>query len=177
MRTEIEKRLKKEGWSGKDLSHVDEILEDEKKQEKHAHIKKHLTHFSFWTLLLGVIVINFIMAISIVPFLLFLQGPIILISSIILGFLIGFMFNYMMLELEGLEDEHHVIIILLVPILGVLDVLLINAIMLRLSSLFSVGYNYDAAVLLFVIFFLAPYVVYHIWHRNKERLSELNINI
>src|SRR3989338_5496649 len=97
MRTEIEKRLKKEGWSGKDLSHLDEILEDEKKQEKHAHIKKHLTHFSFWTLLLGVIIINFIMAVCIVPFLLFLQGPIILISSIILGFLIGFMFNYMAL--------------------------------------------------------------------------------
>ncbi|MBI3033273.1 hypothetical protein HYY69_07390 [Candidatus Woesearchaeota archaeon] len=160
------KRLSEKGWRKEDLIYVDHLMKEENK--KHHHINQHLSNISFWTLMLGVAVINVIMSIFIIPFLILLQGPLVFLSALVLGFLMGFFFKFLMLELEGLEEEHHKVILLLVPVMALIDIFIIRLFMNWLKVLFTVDYNYDAAVFVFMIFFLAPYIVYHFWHRKLE---------
>ncbi len=161
------KRLSEKGWKKEDLMYVDHLMKKDNK--KHHHIKQHLSHVTFWTLMLGVVVINVIMAVFVIPLIILLQGPLVYVAAIFFGFLMGIFFKFLMLELEGLEEEHHTIILLLVPVMGFIDIMIINALLDWLSVLFTVAYNYDIAVWLFMICFLTPYILYHVWQKKEQR--------
>lgn len=160
------KKLSEKGWKKEDLMYVDHLMKEDNK--KHHHIKQHLNHISFLTLTLGVVIVNLIMAVFVVPFILLLQGPLVYAAAVVFGFLMGIFFKFLMLELEGLEEEHHTIILLLVPVMAFIDIMIINALLDWLGVLFTVSYKYETAVWLFMICFLTPYIVYHVWQKKQS---------
>ena len=133
---------------------------EEKQAQKKDSIEKKMHWFVSVTSMVILVLINFVGALLLVPFLLFFkdtaQYAIILLFAI--GF--GFLFNMIIHSFEHLGDKHHLIAGVVVPAFALVDVVILFTILQKAVAKFKIPaeYNYTLIVVLFVVAFLVPYL-------------------
>lgn len=165
-------RLLKKGWSMKEVEHASNLVINPK--EHHGHIKKNLHMTGYWLLMLGLVVMNVVAIVFFVPLILLLGLPWIYYVTIIAGLFCGFVFNWLVLEIEHLEHEHHVIALLLIPLMTLIDVLIIYLVLEGLKGSITLTYNPDPVVFYFGLCFILPYFIWFTLGGHKtKRISGL----
>ena len=141
----------------------------QKRFEQQHIIEKKMQCFVSWTGILLLIFTNFLGALLLVPFLLFFQGSAQYLIIIVFGICFGLLFNLMIHSIEHVEDKHHIIAGVAVPVFALLDVVGLFAILQNAVKTFdmTITYNYTLIVVVFVCAFLIPYIVDII--RQKHR--------
>ncbi len=104
-------------WNKEHISKTFEIVKRAKtKKQKHIRI---LDKSIYWLILFIAIIGNFVISIPVILFLLVL-GPIQLYPVIIiLGIAFGLLIEILIRNLEHLEKKHHIIFVLIIPLLGI----------------------------------------------------------
>ncbi|MFH1440237.1 MAG: hypothetical protein ABIG89_06715 [Candidatus Woesearchaeota archaeon] len=166
MDNERKQRLKQKGWSHEEVEHAANIVLNPK--EKHTHIKSRLHLTGFWLLMLGLVVLNAVAIIFIVPLILLIKLPWTYIVIIAAGLFCGIIFNWLILEIEHLEHEHHVIAMLMIPLMTLLDVIIIYAIIDKVRAAAALSYNPEPVVFYFGICFIIPYFVWFTLGKHKK---------
>ena len=168
MDNERKKRLFKKGWTWDELKHASDIINQPK--DHHLHIKKNLHLTGFWYLLIGLIVLNIFFIIFAIPIIILVPSPWIYVLAIIGGLSGGILFNWLVLEIEHLEHEHHTIALLMIPALTLLDVLIIYGILDKIRETIKFNYNPDPVVFYFGLCFIIPYFIWFILGKHTNQV-------
>ncbi len=166
MDEDTKKRLVGKGWSQHEIDHAANIMSSPK--DKHLHIKKGLHMTGFWFLMLGLVMINLLVIIFAIPLMLLVPMPWVYIVTIIAGLCAGLLFNWMVLEIEHLEHEHHTIAMLMIPMLTLIDVIIIYVILEGIKKRITFTYNADPVVFFFGLCFILPYFVWFMVGGHKK---------
>lgn len=163
----VRKRLQKKGW---EKEHIKEAVAIFEEAEKKKHPLMHaLDHATFWFSLLLAIAGNFIIALALVPVLLALEGSLIYIIVITIGVSFGLLFELLIRTIDHLEQSHHTILALLIPVVAVLTLLSIVLFANALQTTLQLKNNQNALVVacIYAVSFMLPYVVYQLILKRK----------
>lgn len=132
----------------------------ERQTPKKESIEKQMHWFVSVTAMLILIIVNFIGALLLVPFLLFFTGAAqyAIIAVFAAGF--GFLFNMIIHSFEHLGDKHHLIAGIVVPTFAFIDIIILFTLLQKAVEKLKIvaSYNYTLIVVLFVVAFLVPYL-------------------
>lgn len=109
-------KLFAKGWTEKEVQKAESILDQ---------VHEHEVRFSkivFWTALAVVILGNAIISLALVPFLIGLQSRWVFAIVGALGLLMGFLYNYLIIDIQHLEQKHHLIAGILLPLIALVNV-------------------------------------------------------
>jgi hypothetical protein len=107
-------------WSP-DLAVKTEDILRRAEQRKPAWIRG-LDSALYWVLLFIAIVGNFILSVVLVPFLLILKGILLYFSLFFIGASFGWMFSFILHNIEKLQKEQHIIASIFIPALALINV-------------------------------------------------------
>ncbi|MBT4540692.1 hypothetical protein HOC35_04210 [Candidatus Woesearchaeota archaeon] len=170
MDVDRKKRLFNKGWTWDEIKHASNVVNQPK--EHHTHIKKKLHFTGFWYLMFGLIILNFLVIIFTIPLMLLIPTPWIYIVVIIAGLGCGMVFNWLILEIEHLEHQHHIIALLTIPLLTLLDVIFIYVIVEIIKKSITFNYNPDPVVFYFGLCFILPYFVWFILGKHNSSFKK-----
>ena len=121
---EFVQTFRKKGWTEHEIQ---KTISSFKKAElkKHLYLKK-LESIIFWIALFIMIIGNLIVAIGITPLIMILSGKNLYITMIIIGLLLGVLFNFLIKEMSHLEIHHHIIIAIFIPVIAILSLFMIT---------------------------------------------------
>lgn len=165
MDEEIKKRLFQKGWSKEEVEHASHVVNNPK--EGHFHIKRNLHLTGYWFLMLGLVALNVVAVVFMIPLILLINLPWIYFVAIIAGLGCGLIFNWLVLEIEHLEHEHHLAALLIVPLLTLLDVIVIYVILDDIKNKVVLSYNPDPVVFYFGLCFIIPYFIWFVLGQHK----------
>ncbi|MBN2567050.1 hypothetical protein JXB02_03135 [Candidatus Woesearchaeota archaeon] len=153
-------RLKAKGWTTKEISHAERIMDSDEKRAKHAHIAKGLSDVLYWMSLLVLLVCNFIISLFLIPFMLMFNDLWLYLVVLTLGLVFGMLFNTLIRSIEHLERKHHLFAAVFIPIVGLIDFAVVVVVANRVADLIGT-YVHNNAILTAVVFvgaFMAPYI-------------------
>ncbi len=107
-------------WSPELAVRTEEILRHAE-QRKPSWIRN-VDNALYWVLLIIAILGNFVVSVILVPFLLILKGAALYFSLFFIGASFGWMFSFILHNLEKLQKEQHIIASLFIPALAVINV-------------------------------------------------------
>ncbi len=142
------------------------ILKHRKKQQVMLVYK--LDRFVYWVSLVLLALFNLVACFFLIPFLMFFTGFYLFLMVALFGFVFGFLFNMLIMGIEHLENKHHLIAGMFIPLLAVLDITLILRIVDSINRILihKVEYNPGEIVIIFVFSFVLPYLFSVVTHRN-----------
>jgi len=139
--------------------------------KKKFSVEQKMQHFVAMTGIMLLIVVNFIGALLLIPFLLFFDG--VSEYAIIIVFAVGFgmIFNLMIHSIEQLGDKHHIIAGIVVPFCGLFDIVILFTLLEKITKTLHIvhSYNYTFIVVLFVVAFIIPYFIDVLRGKHKFR--------
>lgn len=107
-------------WSPDIAAKTEQILRRAEKS-KPSWIRN-LDSALYWALLLIAILGNFILSVVLVPFLLILKGAALYFSLFFIGASFGWIFSFILHNIERLQTEQHIIASLFIPCLALINV-------------------------------------------------------
>jgi len=116
----------------------------------------------YWISLLAAIVGNFIISVILVPFLVMLEDRVTLyIIVMIMGIVFGALFNFLLSDIERLDERHHVMTGVVIPVLAVINVYIMVNVSKTVGTFISVTVNQNALVIaiIYVAMFIVPYII------------------
>jgi len=114
--------LRAKGWTETEVQRVENILNHVRKED----LK--ISHFVFWSVLVLIVLANVIVSLILIPFLSLKFTWEIYIPLIVLGGLVGFLYNYLINDIKHLEVRHHILGGLVLPLIAVINLVLISLI-------------------------------------------------
>jgi len=152
-------RLQKKGWTEKEISRVVSIIREErkKKQASTKYVDK-----VYWILLLVIIAANFALSVALVPILLFLNGFILYAIIILVGTVFGLLFELIIRSIEHLDNHHHFVLALLIPMIALANSLVMTKYSNDLMESLSINNSHDLFAIAFVysLSFVLPYFIF-----------------
>lgn len=146
----------KKGWKEEEIEKAKAILE---RREVHDVFFSKIT---FWSALIVVVFANLLVSLVLIPFLIVLSAGILYFIIIVLGGMIGILYNLLITDIGHLEKKHHLLAGIIVPILGlanlVIMVLVSNKFIADLK-LQNPPHNPWVLGIIFGLAFIAPYLV------------------
>ncbi len=129
--------------------------------KKKFSVEQKMQHFVAMTGILLLIVMNFLGALLLIPFLLFFDGFAEYAIIAVFAFGFGMIFNLMIHSIEQLGDKHHIIAGIVVPFCGLLDLVILFTLLEKITGTLNIVkyYNYTFIVVLFVVAFIIPYCI------------------
>ncbi|MBI2654486.1 hypothetical protein HYX02_06805 [Candidatus Woesearchaeota archaeon] len=154
------KRLKKRGWSKKEIEKAVEIIHNAKQLKTPG--TRFLEKRIYWILFVVFIVANFAVSIALMPLLIALQGFTLYFAIIILGVVFGFLFELVIRSIEHLEKKHHMFLAILIPAVALTNVFVISRASNNLTAMLGLRNANNPAVIaiVYAASFVFPYVVY-----------------
>jgi len=151
-------KLKKKGWSAKEISHLESI----KKQYKPNLVTRSL----IYVIISFAILTNFVVAMALVPFFILLSGWRLNIAVILLGMVFGLLYENI-IDREGLSRHHYILVFGIVPAIAALFVIIFcgysNYLVQVLNST-NIIHNSLMFGVVYGISFALPIAVRHIIH-------------
>ncbi len=144
----------------KELKQKISALKAKKKDVKKDTVKNmHL--LIYWMVLLVLTLCNFIVSIVLVPFFLVLSSYGLFLVMAAMGLIFGLMFDLLINDIEHLERKHHVFAIFFIPVIAIIDIFIMVGVSKNIALFLNmtVPENPFMNSLVFVVFFLMPYVV------------------
>ena len=145
----------KQTWSQRELQQASRIL------APHPH-DLHISHTVFWSSLVVVIFANILAAFILVPFLIVLSNIALYSIIIILGGIIGLLYNHLLKDISHLETKHHILASIILPsiaIINIVTVVLISNQMITDLQVQNTVHSPWIAAIVFTAAFLLPTVV------------------
>lgn len=154
----VHKKMKKKGWTDKELSHLEKTLKKETKRD--YLMKKNLHNFYYFTNTIIIILLNFAGVFLISPILLFMESFWVYLFTGIFSLCIGAMLNYLSLSMSHLELKHHLISFGIIPFIVIIDWFIFREYINFLQDIFKtyIVVNVTTICLVFVCFLLLPYL-------------------
>jgi len=151
------KKLKtlKAGWTEEKLKKAEKDL-----RRKHIHDVR-LAKIVFWSTILVIVVGNLLMSVALVPFLAVLNRWFLDLVIVILGLVVGFLFNFLLTSIEHLEDHHKIIAAVIIPIIALVNVIFIVLVaneMIEAILIDNARHNPWLIGILYGTAFVLPYV-------------------
>lgn len=166
MHPQKREELLNKGW------HEAEIKKAESMLEKTEHKDIYFSKIIFWSALVVIIFANLLVSLILIPFMIVLYHWIVYLIIIILAGAVGFLYNFLVLDIGHLEKKHHLLAGIMIPILAVINVV----IMVLISNQFIADLKVKNTVhnpwlisLVFAIAFITPYLVDKL--RGKHHLQ------
>ncbi len=107
----------------------------------------------------GIILGNLLLSLLLIPLMLSLSGIFLYVIIIVLGAIIGFMFEMLTRSIQTLEHHHHVLLSISIPLLSLLTTISIALYANDLALQSGIGHpqNPYLIALIYALSFLAPY--------------------
>ena len=154
------KRLEKRGWKKREIIKTVDIIKNAKKNKPRdvIFIEKRI----YWILLVMVIVANFAISIALIPVLIALSGFILYFVLVVLGFVFGLLFELVIRSIEHLEDKHHFLLAILIPLIALANIFFISRISNNLIKTLSLTNFHNSVIIaaVYAVAFVLPYVIY-----------------
>jgi len=156
----LTKRLEKRGWNKREIKKAIRIIQTAK-QNKNIEAKSFEKHI-YWILLGVIIAANFAVSISLIPILIALNGMFLYFIIIILGIVFGLIFELVIRSIEHLEKKHHIMLVILIPLIAFANIFVISKISNGLTTTLNLPnlHNPVFVSLIYPSSFVLPYIVY-----------------
>lgn len=151
------KKLKalKAGWTEEKLKKAEKDL-----RREHVHDVR-LAKIVFWSTILVIVVGNLLMSVALIPFLAVLNRWFLDLVIVILGLVVGFLFNFLLTSVEHLEKHHKIIAAIIIPIIALANVVFIVLVaneMIESILIDNARHNPWLIGVLYGVAFILPYV-------------------
>jgi hypothetical protein len=162
----MRKKLHLKGWSKQEILHAEKIM-NEAEKKKHPHVR-HLENSLYWfTLIIGIIG-TVLLSIVLIPVLVASNDFWSYLLTGVFGFLLGAIIVIIIKDLHWLEQHHHLLISLLIPLVAIFNFFIVVS---RVNVFnYSIGINTMHNPILigtvYFIFFLVPYLLFLILRRR-----------
>jgi hypothetical protein len=159
----IKEKLKKRGWTKREIDKTLKIVREAKKN-KHPAIK-FLDKTVYWISLTVAIISNFIISIALIPFLLTLNYFQLYLVIVTIGFGFGLLFELLIRSITHLRTKHHLFFGFLIPLIAIINVFIITNISNNLEKMLLIRniHNPFAVSIVYAVAFIMPYAVYHLF--------------
>ena len=147
--------LAKKGWNHHELKKAESVLN--KKSRHHARFSKLVLFSSLILVLFG----NVVIAILLIPLLVFLKSYALYGIIVLLGISIGFLYNLLLNDIGELEKKYHLLANITLPIIALINMfLMVSSVNKFISEKKFSSFSYDPWVIsiLFTVAFLIPYL-------------------
>lgn len=148
--------LLKKGWKEEEIQKAEAILE---KTELHDLFFSKIT---FWSALVVIVFANLLVSLILVPFLIVLNQWILYFTVVILAGTVGFLYNFLILNIGHLEKKHHILAGILVPLLALANMVIMIWVSNRFIAELKVKnpqHNLWALAIVFAVAFILPYLM------------------
>lgn len=135
------------------------------KEAYKTRIIEQLDVLLYWAILIISILGNFIVSIALVPFLVALQGWALYFTVFFIAATFGYMFTFVLQEIEKLQPQQNVIAIILIPAIAVINITIMTLMSNKLILLLDVNtafHNPYLVAAVYVLGYLLPGGVRHI---------------
>ncbi len=126
----------------------------------------------FASALIVIIFANLIVSLILIPFLIVLNKLILYFIIIILGGTIGFLYNFLINDINHLEKKHHLLAGIIIPLLALANLMIMVLISNRFISELNINnqqHNPLMIAIVFTIAFILPYIIDSIRIHFKKR--------
>ncbi len=151
--------LLSKGWAEEEIKKAESILE--KTEIKDIFFSKII----FWSALVVIIFANTLVSLILVPFLIVLNKWVLYFTVIVLAGIIGFLYNFLILDIGHLEKKHHLLAGIIVPVLSLANMIIVVLVSNKFIAdlnLKNVSHNPWIIGIVFAVAFILPYVIYRI---------------
>ena len=165
MKNYRKEELMQKGWAREEIKKAEEVLD-------RANI--HDIFFSkmvFWSALVVIIFANLLVSLLLIPFLIALNSIVLYSIVALLALTIGFLYNFLITDIGLLEKKHHRIASIIVPILGIANVIamvLVSNKFIESLKLNNLPHNPWILGGIFGAAFVVPYIVDQIRRSLRE---------
>ena len=149
-------QLSGKGWTEEEINKAEQALE---------RAEKHDVHFSkmvFWSALIVIIFANILVSLILIPFLVALKSTILFAVIIIMGGVIGFLYNFLITDIGHLEKKHHILATIIVPVIAVANMLVMVTVANRfILDIKANNPPHDPLIVSFLFLgaFILPYII------------------
>jgi hypothetical protein len=157
-------RLLEKGWSEEDIAKTVDALSSDEKNKKHETFKKAAHPLLYWIGISVAVIANLLLSLTLVPFLMFLKSfPLYIIIGVI-GLAFGFVFKVLIKDIEHVDQKHHVVAGLFIPLVALVTVYVMVSAANRFNSIIKYENSHNPLIfgVIYVLCFGAPYLVYKI---------------
>ena len=156
MKKNLRETLKKKGWHEKEVKQAMKSLE---------RVTEHDIHFSkivFYSALLLIVFANIMSAFALM-FISILISPLLLyLFVVILALVMGFLYNYLILDIGHLDKEHHILAMIAIPVIAFVNIVvmvLVSNSLITSLEIVNETHNPWLLAIIFSIFLLSPSVI------------------
>jgi hypothetical protein len=163
MKTHQKLELQEKGWSNEEIIKAENVLE---KEEKHD---LHFSKIVFWSALIVIIFANLVVSLILIPFLIVLNKGILYAIIVILAGTVGFLYNFLIMDIGHLQKKHHLLAGILIPILALANmvVMVITANQfIKNIKINNVQHNPWIIAVVFAVAFILPYLLDKLFSKN-----------
>jgi len=168
MRQDRIKNLQEKGWQEAEIRRAQAILDRASLQSVH------FAKIVFISSIVLTIFANLIVSLILIPILIVLNQIFLYSIIILLGLTIGYIYNFLVRDIDHLEKKHHIIAGILLPIIGLINMLIMvytsNNFIADLTaqgSLQNAPHNPWTIASIFMITFILPYLFSKIYRHMK----------
>lgn len=150
-------RLATKGWSDEEINKTIKILE-KAKQKKHPHIVL-LDKAVFWIALFLIVFGNFAFSTFLIPILVTFNNFSLYFIILLLSAAFGVIISIVIKDIEDLQQHHHLVLFLVVPIVGIINFLIVvnKANNNPLADALQTYHNPIIVGLVYLVGFMIPY--------------------
>ncbi|MFH1641816.1 MAG: hypothetical protein ABIC04_02865 [Nanoarchaeota archaeon] len=166
MNKTLHERLKAKGWSATDIKKAVKIINGaQKKKPKQIQI---LDSVIYWFVLIIAIIGNMVISVALVPFLLEFRHFFLYVIITTMALIFGFLFDFLIRDIESLEQKHVVVAGLLIPALALINIYYTTNFANYVSATLKLGYIHSPYLIsvVYVLAFISPYLVYRIVYKK-----------
>ncbi|NQU79195.1 hypothetical protein HQ545_05500 [Candidatus Woesearchaeota archaeon] len=170
----LRNRLLEKGWTQEEIEQTMGLLYSNDKIEKHQGFANANHPIIYWVGLVVAIIGNFLLAVTLIPFLMFLNSVQVYVILGVVGFVFGALFSVILKEIESVDQTHHILAGVFIPVLALITVYIMVTVANRFNAVINNPNPQNAIMisLVYLITFSAPYFVYKIkdihWHRKHQ---------
>src|SRR3989344_4916592 len=155
MNLKTRNKLVEKGWMEHEIQKAESILE---KKDPH---QLHFSKMVFWSSLIVIIFGNLIVSLVLIPFLVFLTENALYMIVSLLALCIGFLYNLLITDLGHLEQKHHIMASIIVPVIAIGNLV----VMVSAANQFEVQLGIDnfhnpwKIAIIFAVVLMIPFMV------------------
>ena len=160
--------LSKKGWTKREINKAETIL------GRSEHHDIFFSKIVLWSALLVIVIGNLMVSFVAIPFLVVLNKWVLYAVIVLLAGMIGFLYNLLINDIGHLEQKHHILASILVPVLAVINLVVIVFVSNNLIKDLKINNNLHnpwGLSILFAGVFILPFIVGQIRLYMKKKKS------
>lgn len=162
-------RLKKRGWTEKEIEKALSIMYS--KEARESPYAPKMNRILYWGALILAIIGNFMVCVALIPVLLVISDITLVAVVFLVGVSFGALFTILIKDIEHVDPKHHVIAGIFLPALAIIimfvTVRLTNKIVEKQAADVFLQQNNILVPVVYVIAFILPYLAYLLYEYRR----------